>query len=192
MASPRRVVAGDAIVVWDPLIRVFHWATAALFLANYWLLEAGETAHEWVGYAIAALVAVRIVWGFLGRGNARFARFWPTPARLAQHWRELRSRRFDPAQGHNPLGALMILLLLSLLVLTAVSGWMQGLDRFWGEDWVEELHEYAANTLMAAVVVHVAAVIVMSRYSGLRLIRTMISGRRVIASTDAVAESSDH
>jgi cytochrome b len=172
---PRR-----SIVVWDPLIRVFHWTTAALFIANYGLLEAGETVHEWVGYAVAALLTLRIVWGFAGSPNARFASFWPTPTRLAQHWQRLRDRRFDPAEGHNPFGALMILLMLLLLAIIATSGWMQGLDRFWGEDWVEQLHEYAANTLMAAVLVHVGAVIVMSRYTGLNLIRTMITGRRVI------------
>lgn len=190
MSSRRRAVAGDAIVVWDPLIRVFHWTTATLFLTNYWLLEAGETAHEWVGYSVAALVAVRIVWGFIGPGNARFASFWPTPKRLVQHWHELRSRRFDPAQGHNPLGASMILLLLSLLALTAVSGWMQGLDPFWGEDWVEDMHEYAANTLMAVVAVHIVAVIIMSRYTGLGLIRTMITGRRGNAPAAATGDQS--
>jgi cytochrome b len=166
------------VVVWDPLIRGFHWLTATLIVANYWLLEAGEDAHEWVGYVILALLAARITWGFIGPLNARFSGFWPTPARFARHWQEMRSRRFDPAQGHNPAGAMMILLLLTLIAITAVSGWMQGLDRFWGEDWVEQLHEYAANTLMAAAAVHVCAVIVMSRYTGLRLVRTMITGRR--------------
>lgn len=188
MPSRRSAVVGEPpavgdriVVVWDPLIRIFHWATAALFVANYWLLEAGETAHEWVGYAIAALLTMRVVWGFTGSENARFASFVPTSARLRRHWQQMRSRRFDPAEGHNPIGALMILLLLLLLAATAISGWMQGLDRFWGEDWVEQLHEYAADTLMAAAVVHVCAVIAMSRFTGLRLIRTMIGGRRIVS-----------
>lgn len=172
MPAPRH------LVIWDPLVRIFHWGSAALVLANYWLLEAGETAHRWVGYSVAALLALRLVWGFVGPRNARFASFLPTPARLRRHWRQLRSREFDPREGHNPVGALMIVFLIAALALTAISGWMQGLDYFWGEDWVEQLHEYAANTLMLAVAVHVAGVLVMSRLSGLRLIRTMISGRR--------------
>lgn len=178
------MVAPQRIAIWDPLVRLFHWGTAALVLANYWLLEGGESPHRWAGYAIAALLAVRIVWGFVGSRNARFASFAPTPARLRTHWRRLRERRFDAHEGHNPLGALMILLLLTLLAVTAVSGWMQGLDRFWGEDWVQDLHEYAANTLIAAVVVHVVAVVAMSRFTGLRLIRTMLSGRRPLPGSD--------
>ncbi|MFT3931378.1 MAG: cytochrome b/b6 domain-containing protein [Spongiibacteraceae bacterium] len=172
MPSPSRVT------IWDLPVRVFHWSVATLFLLNYWVLEAGETPHEWVGYAIGALLFFRIIWGFIGSPNARFANFWPTPTRLRHHWQQLKTRDFNAAEGHNPLGALMIFFILTLLAITAISGWMQGLDRFWGEDWVEDLHEIAANTLMAAVTIHVAAVIVMSRISGLRLIRTMLFGWR--------------
>jgi cytochrome b len=171
--SPRAFVQ-----VWDPLVRIFHWSTAALFLSNYWLLAGGETPHKWVGYVLAALLAIRVIWGFFGSRTARFASFWPTPTRLRRHWQQWRTRQFDAAEGHNPVGALMILLLLLLLAFTAVSGWMQGLDRFWGEDWVQELHEYAADALMIAVAVHVTAVIAVSRFTGLHLIRTMITGRR--------------
>lgn len=166
------------LVVWDLWVRAFHWSTAGLFLLDYWLLEGGETPHEYVGYAIAALLVSRLIWGGVGSRNARFSSFWPTPTRLRRHLQQLRQRRFDPAEGHNPLGALMILLMLLLLALTVVSGWMQGLDRFWGEDWVALLHEYSAHSLMGAVGLHVCAVLVMSRYSGLRLVRTMITGRR--------------
>lgn len=161
-------------------MRIFHWSTATLVLLNYWLLE--DDPHEWVGYAVAALLAIRLVWGVVGSHNARFSTFFPTPERLRHHWRQLRTRQFDPHEGHNPLGALMILLMLLLLATIAVSGWMQGLDRFWGEDWVQNLHSYAADTLMIAVSIHVAAVLVMSRYSGLALVRTMISGRRPTSS----------
>lgn len=170
--------SSSRITVWDLPIRVFHWSISTLFLLNYWVLEAGEQAHEWVGYAVAALLFLRIIWGFIGSPNARFANFWPTPSRLRHHWQQLKTRRFDDAEGHNPLGALMIFFMLLLLAITAISGWMQGLDYFWGEDWVEDLHEIAANTLMIAVVIHVTAVVAMSRISKLRLIRTMLLGWR--------------
>lgn len=166
------------IVVWDLPVRLFHWSVAPLFLLDYWWLEAGDPPHEWAGYAIATLVVLRVIWGFTGSYNARFRNFWPTPARLRQHWRQLHERRFDPAEGHNPLGALMILLMLWLLLLTAISGWMQELDAFWGEDWVQMLHTWSADALMIAVVIHVSAVVAMSRISGLALIRTMITGHR--------------
>ena len=172
MSAPR------SVSVWDPVVRTFHWGVALLFLLNYWLLEGGGAPHKWVGYAIAALLAIRIIWGFCGSPNARFRNFWPTRARLRHHLLQLQNHEFDATEGHNPLGALMILFLMTMLTLTAVSGWMLGLDAFWGDDWVENLHEYAATTLMIAVGIHIPAVLTMSRLTGLKLIRTMISGRR--------------
>jgi len=164
-------------LIWDKFVRSFHWLTASLFLLNYWLLEAGEAPHEWVGYSIAALVSLRIVWGFIGSRHAQFADFFPTPSRLRTYLRAFpQSHRDYP--GHNPLGGLMILFLLMLLLLTAISGWLQTTDAFWGEEWVELLHAYSANILMGAVVIHVAAVIGMQRLTGTPLIKTMLTGRR--------------
>lgn len=170
------------VAVWDLVVRIFHWSIAILVPLNYWWFEAGESPHECVGYVIAALLFARVVWGFVGSHNARFVNFIPTPTRLRHHYQQLRTRRFDVSEGHNPLGALMILLLLVLLALIVTSGWMQGLDRFWGEDWPQQLHEYAADALMLAVLLHLVGVVVMSRFTRLSLIRTMISGKRFISS----------
>ncbi|MHB8913284.1 MAG: cytochrome b/b6 domain-containing protein, partial [Lysobacter sp.] len=59
------------IKVWDPLVRVLHWLLAGCFLAAF-LVEEGDTAHEWLGYATLGLVAIRMVWGFVGSRHARF------------------------------------------------------------------------------------------------------------------------
>ncbi|HSX95551.1 MAG TPA: cytochrome b/b6 domain-containing protein, partial [Hydrogenophaga sp.] len=76
--------------VWDPFLRLFHWSLVGLVVLNLWVLEEGETPHEWAGYAAAVLVLLRVAWGFVGTRHARFADFWPTPARLRAHllaWR---------------------------------------------------------------------------------------------------------
>jgi cytochrome b len=162
-------------MVWDRFIRIFHWSTAALFLANFWWLEAGEDAHEWVGYALAALLSGRLIWGFIGPTNARFADFWPTPARLrynVEHFGQQQMCHRDERR-HSPLGGLMVLFLLAGLLVTAVSGWMQELDVFWGEDWVQNLHAWSANAVMVAVVVHVSAVLVIQHRYGVALLRGM-------------------
>lgn len=179
--------------MWDPLIRIFHWSVAALFLANYWLLEGGEWFHEWAGYAVAGLIFARLVWGFIGPRNARFVSFWPTVSRLRHHLTQLRRRSFEDAdEGHNPLGALMILLLMTLLTIIAVTGWMQGLDQFWGEDWVENLHEVGATILMIAVCIHVLAVLIMPRFTGIALIGPMITGKRYIIKSENVLTSTNN
>ena len=45
--------------IWDPLVRVFHWSLVAGFAANALILEEDSKLHEWVGYAVLALVGVQ-------------------------------------------------------------------------------------------------------------------------------------
>ena len=59
-----------------------------------------------------------------------------------------------------------------------ITGWLLTWDQFWGEGWLEDLHELFATITMWAVVVHVSAVVVMGNVLGIRLIRTMITGKR--------------
>ena len=46
----------------DLFVRVFHGLFALGLVANYWLLEPGEDPHEWVGWAIAVAVVLRVIW----------------------------------------------------------------------------------------------------------------------------------
>ncbi|MFN4103497.1 MAG: cytochrome b/b6 domain-containing protein [Tepidimonas sp.] len=82
----------------------------------------------------------------------------------------------DDHPGHNPLGALMMLLLMALVLALALTGWLQSTDALWGEEWVEELHEGLANTLLVAAGLHAAAAIVMGRLQRVHLVRAMITG----------------
>ena len=69
----------EAIKVWDPFVRVFHWSLAALFLAAYVTGDDAGQMHIAAGYAIAGLIALRIVWGFVGPRHARFSNFVRSP-----------------------------------------------------------------------------------------------------------------
>ena len=53
---------------------------------------------------------------------------------------------------------------------------MQTLDAWWGEEWVQELHEQAASALIALATLHALAAIVMGRLERTRLIRAMFTG----------------
>ena len=46
--------------VWDPLLRMFHWATALLFLLNALAVDDDSKAHPMVGYVLAGLLAFRV------------------------------------------------------------------------------------------------------------------------------------
>lgn len=174
-----------AIYIWDPLIRIFHWSAVILIALDYWFLEGGDTFHSWAGYSLGAMVVVRIGWGFVGTTHARFADFFPTPARLRSH---LARRSLASGEGHNPLGALMILAMLGLMTLIVISGWMQTLDRFWGEPWLEQLHEYSADLLLFIAAVHVLAVLTVQRISGVPLVKPMLTGWRRLPAGDVDSE----
>ena len=44
----------SVIRLWDPLVRLFHWSLAGIFVANYWINETGEDWHKWLGYIAIA------------------------------------------------------------------------------------------------------------------------------------------
>lgn len=165
-------------VIWDPLIRIFHWSLATAFLLNYWVLEEGEDQHEWVGYYLLAALLVRILWGFIGPDNARFRSFLPTPSKVRHHVREMLAGREPVHEGHNPLGGAMIISLILMIALTGISGWMMTTDALWGEEWIEEVHETCANLSMLLVAIHIPIVVWFSKYGARNLIHQMITGRK--------------
>lgn len=166
-----------SVTVWDPIVRLFHWTVVAGCLANL-LLETSHKTHRIIGYVVAAAVAVRIVWGFVSHGYARFSNFVPRPATLRAYLRELHAGREARYIGHNPAGSVMIVVLLSALVAVSVSGWMLGLDRYFGNETLEDLHEGFALAIWPLAAAHVLA----GMFTGVRhhenLIKSMITGRK--------------
>ncbi|AZZ95242.1 cytochrome B [Hahella sp. KA22] len=170
----------QTVRVWDPLVRLFHWTLATACILNLWVLEDGSSWHEWVGYYAGGAIAIRVLWGFIGTPYARFRSFFPTPTRLKNYVGALMSGKPAETVGHNPMGGLMILALMFLVAALAVSGWMMSLDAFWGEDWLEEIHEGLANALMALMLIHIAAVSLYSRFGKENLIAAMVTGKKQI------------
>lgn len=166
----------DAKPVWDRFVRLFHWTLVSCVLVNYFVLDDGETVHQWLGYLASALVVARIVWGFIGSHYARFLNFFPTPQRLQRHISQLAGGKPDLHWGHNPLGAVMILALIGLVLGLGATGWMQTLDAFWGEAWLQDLHELLGNILIGLVALHAVSALVMGRLERTRLIRAMFTG----------------
>ena len=169
----------QAVPVWDPFVRIFHWSLVIGVLANFFVVDDGETVHQWLGYTVTTLVLARIVWGFVGTRHARFADFFPTPARVRRHLADLASGRRDFHAGHNPLGALMMLALIGLVLSLGVTGYMQGMDAYWGEEWLQDLHEGIATGLIGLAGLHALAAIVMSRLERVNLVKAMITGVKV-------------
>ena len=171
--------AETRVRVWDRFVRLFHWSLVACVLTNQFLVDDGELLHQWLGYIASGLVAARIAWGFAGEGHARFADFLPTPQRVMTHLRDLLSGRPGVHDGHNPLGAIMMLALLAIVLLLGLTGFLQTTDRFWGEEWLMETHEMLASALLIFAGVHALAAILMSRIERTNLVAAMITGIKV-------------
>lgn len=172
-------VAPPATVrVWDPVVRVFHWSLAALFVGTYATGDEIEWLHIRMGYAIAGLLAVRVIWGIVGTRHARFADFVKGPKTVLAYLRALFAGRAPHYLGHNPAGGAMIVALLVALSATCASGYAMTSDVFWGAKWIEEVHEACAHICVGLVILHVAGVAVSSLLHGENLVKAMITGRK--------------
>ncbi|WP_414590781.1 cytochrome b/b6 domain-containing protein [Ancylobacter sp. G4_0304] len=166
------------VQVWDPVVRVFHWTVVAGCLLNLFILEDGDLAHRIIGYLVAAMLVIRLVWGFIGTRYARFTEFVPSRHRLVGYLAALAKGREPRMLGHNPAGAVMMLALMALLAAVSLTGWMMGLDAFWGEEWLEETHEFLANAILVLALLHAAAAVIESVRHRENLVLSMITGRK--------------
>jgi cytochrome b len=174
-----RAVARPATVkVWDPVVRIFHWALVAAFITSWMTGDEVRSIHLASGYVIMGLVVVRVVWGLVGTRHARFASFIHRPSTVLAYLRDtlrLRARRYI---GHNPAGGAMILALLSGLAVVCATGFMMTTDAYWGVEWVEDLHGAAANLLIILAGLHLAGVAAASFEHRENLVKAMITGRK--------------
>ncbi|MES2877391.1 MAG: cytochrome b/b6 domain-containing protein [Pseudomonadota bacterium] len=166
------------ILVWDAPVRVFHWLMVLSFAGAYLTAESERwrLLHVSLGYTMGGLVAFRILWGLMGTRYARFGNFVRSPAAVLRYGRSLLARQPEHHVGHNPAGAwAIVLLLLSSLAIVA-TGWAVYNDL--GGNRVEELHEGAANFMLAVVALHVAGVAVSSWLHRENLVRAMVTGQK--------------
>jgi len=185
--SASRVNAGtQTVVVWDAPTRVFHWLMALCFAGAYATSksETWRLVHVTLGYTMAGLVAFRVVWGLVGTTHARFASFVRGPRAVACYLRSLVRRQPEHHTGHNPAGALAILVLLGLTVVIALTGWTTYNDL--AGEWVAELHEGVANGMLVLVGIHIVAVALSSWLHRENLARAMLTGRKTGAPGEGI------
>jgi cytochrome b len=174
------------ILIWDAPVRVFHWLMVFSFAGAYLTAESERwrLAHVTLGYTMAGLVGFRLMWGLFGTRHARFSSFVRGPAAIARYLRGILGGRPEHHAGHNPAGALAIVALLGMTLVVTAAGWATYNEV--GGHGLEELHEGAANVMLAIVGVHVAGVLLASWLHRANLIGTMVTGRRLGNPRDGV------
>lgn len=178
--------------VWDPLVRVLHWALALAFTIAFLSGDELLGVHTLAGYAALAIVLVRLPWGLIGTRHARFTDFVRPPREALRYLRDLLRGRAARHLGHNPAGGLMIVALLVAIPLMALTGMatlaveegagpLAGLlatSPHWLAEALEETHEVLANLLLVLVLLHIGGVLVESLLHRENLVRAMFTGNK--------------
>lgn len=182
-AEPAR---GARILVWDLPVRVLHWLLAVSFAGAWLTAEADnwQLVHVTLGYTAAALACLRIAWGLVGTRHARFSSFVRGPRAIAAYLGSLLHGRPAHFTGHNPAGAVTVVLLLLLSIGAGVSGWAVYTQ---GEAY-EEAHEAIATAMLAVVLLHIAGVVVSSWLHRENLIGAMITGYKRGDPSEGIAQ----
>jgi len=174
------------VLVWDLPVRVFHWLMVVSF-AGAWLTsesEAQQMLHYAFGYSACALVVFRIVWGLAGTRYARFTQFVKGPNSTLQHIKSLLTGKDHIGPGHNPAGAIAMILLMVFILLIGITGYWSVKD-FLG-DLMSEAHELMSNLTIVIIAIHVLAAIIMSLMQKENLIRSMVTGKKQGTSDQAI------
>lgn len=178
------------VKVWDPWIRLVHWAVVGLIGLSWWSAETERMElHLTSGYAVLALLLFRLAWGFVGSETARFGRFLRSPVAALGHLRHLFRRAPDTEIGHNAAGGWMVLLLLAVLLTQAVTGlFVDDLILTRGPlaayvsgavtDWATFIHIRNFNLILALGALHILAVGVYAFAKGQNLLLPMLTGAK--------------
>jgi cytochrome b len=196
-AASNRVAAASAaerpVLVWDTPTRLFHWLTVVLVVAAYltWRLNWMDW-HAWAGDALLALLLFRLLWGLFGSETARFSRFLARPPAAMRHLAHILRRDRDLQAGHNPAGGWMVMFLLALLLGQTLTGLYvnndvanQGplteLSPARIANMMTALHDVLLwDALLAAVALHVLAILVYGLVKRHDLVLPMITGRKLL------------
>lgn len=189
--------ARHVVVVWDVPTRLFHWLAAALVAAAYatWRLNWMDW-HSRVGSALLALLLFRLLWGLFGSATARFSSFLAPPRTALRHLAHIFRRQPDRQAGHNPAGGWMVLLLLALMLGETLTGVyvendITNVGPFTETtpapiaNAIETLHAIFWDVLLAAVALHIAAILLYATAKRHNLLVPMITGRKTLPASVA-------
>lgn len=188
--------------IWDPLVRVLHWSLVVGVGLAFLTAETWQETHEAVGYVIGGIVALRVLWGFVGSQHARFSDFVYGPTAVGSYLQKLLTFKGRRYLGHSPAGGAMVVGILALLtvivstgiateirtenapsVAAAASSGDQKIaggqkDEEESESILGEIHEAAANLLIVLVALHIGGVLLASLVHRENLVAAMFNGHK--------------
>jgi cytochrome b len=130
-------------------IRLYHATLAILTVLAFATGEAG-LIHEWLGYGVAAVIAIRLIWTLTGVPQLGLIRFYPV----------FKGLRLDNAFTHPAVSRAILFCIATCLLAATATGLLLG-DNHNGA--LEDLHEAFGNLLIWLVAAHVVYLLLFKR-----------------------------
>ena len=203
-------MAQEKRLVWDLPLRLFHWLLVLSLIASWITAEMGldnwtvqvslgslsigwdvawRQIHFALGYWMIGLLVFRVLWGLVGPRHARFVNFLPSPKRLFSYiGASLRGTAAETV-GHNPLGSLMVILMILLIGFQAGTGLFATDDIIWTgpyypavtnatAKYLTRLHHFNFNLILAAIALHLVAIAFHWLVRKHNLVLPMVTGKK--------------
>ena len=177
-------------LVWDLPLRLFHWLFALSIVAAYVTAKLGFDWMQWhfyLGYWTIGLLVFRILWGIFGPRHARFSSFIHNPSAIWLYLKGMFNPNSARSIGHNPVGGLMVLLMLLLVAVQAGTGLFTTDAVVWAgpynpsvsestASFLSSVHNWNFNFIIGAVVLHIGAILFYAFYKKQNLVVPMLHG----------------
>jgi cytochrome b len=182
------------LFIWDLPVRLFHWLLIISLLCA-WYTSDGERGfidyHLLIGYLILGLIIFRLIWGVFGTKYAKFTQFIPSKTNLISYLKSSKKDSSEHIVGHNPLGALMVVLMLTLILSQAISGLFMNDDVYTtgpyyasASESVQSLmtfiHTNVFDLILIVSTIHISAAVYYLVVKKVNLIVPMITGYKAM------------
>ena len=159
--------------------------------------------HIYLGYCTGILILIRILWGLVGPVNARLSKLITSPRELFNYSKTLPNRQPSGLAGHNPLGAISVLIILVLLSIQVITGLFSEDDAlFYSGPFthmlsakmiieVTAIHHLCAKLILIVVSLHICAVLFYLIWKKENLIKAMITGNKLVKGSSVKDDSLD-
>lgn len=177
------------VKVWDWSIRIFHWCLPVLLFLLWYSAGDDMDQHMLLAQVLLALLSYRIIWGVIGTPYARFSHFIYHPKHIIQYLLASIKPNKPIYLSHNPVGGIMVLVLLATLLFQLTTGLYATDDIFYNgplymyasgatTDLMTFLHKkWFYYGILLIVAMHILA-IVLYKIRGEGLVKAMITGHK--------------
>ena len=180
------------VKIWDLPTRIFHWVLVLLFLFLIYSGEWDDSLMEWhfySGYLLSSLLLFRLLWGVVGTYYSRFRSFVVSPFKALNYLKSLVKGNPEHFYGHNPAGAMMVIMLILLLCVQIASGLVTSDEVLWSGPFYDrvseevaslgaEIHQTVQIILQCLVGLHILGVISHSIMFKEKLVASMVTGKK--------------